>query len=90
VKLEFTEISMIEIESFYNQILEDINKFTGETYTVDFSAVEILSLPAIQVLISLKNYCDNQNIKLECINIYSNSIIQLLETYNLKEKLGVK
>jgi len=90
VKLEFTEISMIEIESFYVQILEDIKSFTGEIYTVDFSNVEILSLPAIQVLISLKNYCENRNIKLECINISSSSILQSLETYNLKEKLGVK
>jgi len=81
---------MIEIESFYDLVLEDVKKFTGEVYTVDFIDVEILSLPAIQVLISLKNYCDNKNIKLECVNIDSNSIIQSLETYNLKEKLGVK
>lgn len=90
MKLEFTEISMLEIESFHNQILEDIQEFTGEVYSIDFSTVEILSLPAIQVLISLKNYCNNQNIKLECINIHSNSIIQSLDTYNLKDKLGVK
>ena len=90
MKLEFTEISMLEVESFHKQILEDIKSFTGEMYTVDFSDVEILSLPAIQVLISLKNYCDNKDIQLECINIDSNSIIESLETYNLKDKLGVK
>lgn len=90
MKLEFTEIGMIEIESFHNQILKDVQEFTEKVYTVDFSNVEILSLPAIQVLISLKNYCDKKNIKLECINIQSNSIMQSLDTYNLKDKLGVK
>ncbi len=90
MKLEFTEISMIEIESFYEQILEDVLNFTGSTYSLDFSNVEILSLPAIQVLISVKNYCNTQDIKFECTNIHSSSILQSLETYNLKDRLGVR
>ena len=90
MKLEFTEISMIEIEAFYEQILEDVLQFKGATYSIDFSKVEVLSLPAIQVLISVRNYCNTQDISFECTNIHSNSILQSLETYNLKDRLGVK
>jgi len=90
MKIEFSEISMIEIESFYTQLLEDVSTFHGETYSLDFVNVEVLSLPAIQVLLALKKHCDDENIKLECLNITSDSILQSLEIYNLKDKLGVK
>lgn len=90
MKIEFSEISMIEIESFYNLLLNDITTFKENIYTLDFSEVETLSLPAIQILISLKKYCDNESIQLESININSATILQSLEIYNLKNILGVK
>ena len=90
MKLEFTEISMPEIEDFYKSILDDISSFKGDTYTLDFDGVETLSLPAIQVLISLKKYCEEKDIELECINIKSSNIIETLEIYNLKNRLGIQ
>ena len=90
MKLEFTEISMTEIDDFYQCILTDISKFEGEKYTLDFVSVESLSLPAIQILISLRKHCDDKNIQLECININSSNITESLEIYNLKDRLGIK
>lgn len=90
MKIEFNEIGMIEIVDFYEQVLNDITNFTESVYSLDFSEIEVLSLPAIQVLLSLKKYCDSKNIKLECINIESDNIKQSLTIYNLNEILGVK
>jgi anti-anti-sigma regulatory factor len=80
---------MIEIESFYQTIIEDMSDWESETYTLDFINVEIISLCAIQMLLSLKKFCDESNIQLICTNINSNNIIQTLKTYHLLETLGV-
>jgi len=90
VKIEFSEIGMIEIEEFFKLIISDIIEYTEKEYILDFDNVEVLSLAAIQILISLKKYCDEKHIEFNCININSNSILQSLEIYNLKETLGIK
>jgi hypothetical protein len=89
VKIDFSEISMIEIDSFYKKLLEDIALNTEDIYTLDFNDVESLSLPAIQIIISLKKYCEKSNLQLKCINITSNKIIQEIETYNIQDIFGV-
>jgi len=90
VKIEFNEIGMLEIETFYNQLVEDISSYTDDVYTLDFLEVEMITLPAIQVLLSFKKHCNKKNIELESINIHSDHILQAIETYNLKKTLGVK
>jgi anti-anti-sigma regulatory factor len=88
VLIELSEIGMNEIESFYKSIKNDIYQYKNDIYILDFSKVEILSLCAIQLLICLKKHCNESNIRLSCININSNNIIQSLKTYNLQDTLG--
>jgi len=89
MKIDFTEISMIEIDSFYTKLVEDLSLNDNASYTLDFLDVEFISLPAIQIIISLKKHCDASNIELKCININSPKIIQAIKTYNIQNIFGL-
>lgn len=87
--IEFNELSIIEIEEFKSLLLDTIKNLSDDTLTLDFSSVEKIDLISIQVLISCKKYCDDLDIKFNCINLQSNQLKQSIEIYNLKHTLGI-
>ncbi|PHR72051.1 MAG: hypothetical protein COA66_07550 [Arcobacter sp.] len=89
MKIDFTEIGMIEIDSFYKKLVSDLSGKNNAIYTLDFADVESLSLPAIQIIISLKKHCDACNIELKCINIVSHKILQSIKIYNIEDVFGL-
>ena len=89
MKISLTELSITEIETFYKMILDHLNHLDGSILTLDFESVESVDLSVIQLLLSLKKYCDGVDITMNCINIQSEQFKQSITTYNLVEKLGV-
>lgn len=58
MKIEFNELTINEIDSFYNSLLS-IDASEGKIL-LDFEDVEIIDLSIYQLLISFKKYCDSK------------------------------
>jgi ABC-type transporter Mla MlaB component len=52
--------------------------------------VQKIDLSNIQLILSLKKYCDEKNIKLNITNITAKSVKQTLKMFNLNSTLGVE
>ena len=85
----FKELNIYEIEKFHQKILEDI-KTTATSFTLDFTDVQKIDLSNIQLILSLKKYCDTKNIKLNITNIKARSVRQTFKMFNLNSTLGVE
>ena len=87
-KITYNELNIYEIENFHRDILNSLEAY-GDIFELDFEDVSKIDLNSVQLLISLKKYCDEQNIKLKLINISTKQIKQILKMYNLTDYLGV-
>ena len=88
--LGFDELNIYEIENFKQEILNDLeeNESPGK-FELDFEFVEKIDLSSIQLILSLKKYCDTNNIDLTITNIKARQVKQSFKMYNLKTSLGV-
>ena len=89
MKIEFSELSIIELKEFKFLLLETVKNHDDDTFTLDFVNVEKIDLVNIQVLLSCKKYCDELNIKFKCANLQTNQLKQSIEIYNLNNTLGI-
>lgn len=90
MKIPFHEIGMIELEQFHKMLLESVENKDVESLVLDFSDVSKMGLCSVQVLISLKKYCDEFNIELKLENMGSSQLKNSIQTYKLDEILGIK
>ena len=89
MKISFKELNIYEIEKFHQKILKDI-KTAKTSFTLNFADVQKIDLSNIQLILSLKKYCDEKNIKLNITNITAKSVKQTLKMFNLNSTLGVE
>ena len=89
MKIQLQEINMYEIESLHKKILNEI-KNVKSSFTLNFANVEKIDLCGIQLVISLKKYCEEKNITLKITNINSPQIKNLLERFSLENTLGLE
>lgn len=87
MKISFEEITINEIEEFYKMIQEELNSLSEKKLVLDFENVEQIDLITIQILISLKKYCNDKQIELEFLNMSSRNILESIEVYNLQKHL---
>lgn len=88
--LGFDELNIYEISNFKQEILNALEENESkDKFELDFEFVESIDLSSIQLLLSLKKYCDDKKLKLHLININAKSIRQKLKLFNLNETLGV-
>lgn len=89
MKIEFEEISISEIELFYNQIISNIKEIKDEKVLLDLENVEKIDICGMQVFLALKKYCDNLDISLEFKNIDSPNLQESIKIYNLEKLFGM-
>ncbi len=90
MKITFDELCIQDIESFYKILLNEVSNINNKSFILDFIDVERVDLSAIQLIISLKKYCDSLDISLELININSSQLEQSIQIFNLENILGIK
>lgn len=88
MKISFNELTIYEIEKFHQTILKEI-KSSKTSFTLNFSNVEKIDLSNIQLLLSLKKHCDEQNINLKLTNIESRQLKQTFKMFDLHSILGI-
>ena len=84
----FEELDIYKTEQFYKSILDELETI-DDVFVLDFKNVQKIDLASIQLILSLKNFCDLKNIILNIKNINSRQIKQIFQLFNLKEKLGL-
>ena len=90
MKISFNELSIYEVENFKQEILNALEENEDKNiFELDFEFVESIDLSSIQILLSLKKYCDKEKLKLQLININAKAIKQKFKLLNLNEVLGV-
>ena len=89
MKISFKELNIYEIEKFHQKILKDI-KTAKTSFTLNFADVQKIDLSNIQLILSLKKYCDEKNIKLNITNIKAKQVKQIFKMFNLNSILGVQ
>ena len=89
MKITFKELNIYEIEKFHQKILKDIQT-TKKSFTLNFADVQKIDLSNIQLILSLKKYCDEKGIKLNITNVTAKQVKQTLKMFNLNATLGVE
>ena len=88
MKISFTELNIHESENFHSKILKELES-TNSSFTLNFANVKEIDLNSIQLILSLKKYCDENNINLKITNIEARQVKQSFKMYNLNTALGV-
>ena len=89
MKIQNSELNIYEIESFHQKILKEIQT-AKRSFTLNFDNVEKIDLSNIQLIISVKKYCDENNIKLNISNIKTKQIKNMFKMFDLHKLLGVE
>ena len=90
MKIKFDELCIQEAEAFYKLLLDEIENLQGNPLILDFSNIEKIDLSTIQILISLKKYCESINMDLILINMNSSQVQQTINTFKLNSSLGLE
>lgn len=85
--ISYNELGITEIQSIFEEIQEELSNLEDNSFIIDFKNVEKIELCGIQLLLSLKKYCESSNISLKLNNIKYDDLEETIQTYNLKEKL---
>ena len=88
MKISFNELTIYEIEAFHQKLLKEITPIKN-TFTLNFADVQKIDLSNIQLILSLKKYCDDKNIHLKLINIQSKQLKQTFRLFNINERLNL-
>jgi len=89
MKIILTELTIYEIEGFYNKVLKELQN-TKKSFTLNFSDVEKIDLSAVQLLISINKFCLDRNINFKVTNIQARQVKQIFKMFNLYEILKVQ
>lgn len=88
MKISFTELNMYEVENFHKKVLKDLEK-AKSTFTLNFTDVTKIDLNNIQLLLSIKKYCDEKNIDLKITNLNSKQLKQTFKLFEIEKLIGV-
>lgn len=88
--VEFEELIIQDIESIHKVLLDEVSKIEEKSFILDFAQVERIDLSAIQLILSLKKYCESLNIDLKFINMNSSQLKQSIKVFNLTNLLGIE
>ena len=86
MKLESENFTIYEVEELKDQLLKEVQ--TYKDIEVDLSNVLKIDMTAIQLLLSLKKSCEQQNKSLEIINIDTN-VFKAFQLSGCDTALGV-
>jgi len=89
MKISFEELTMYEIESFHKKVLKELSN-AKSSFTLNFANVKKIDLNNIQLILSIKKYCDEHNINLRLTNIESKQLKQTFEIFNIEQNLGIQ
>ena len=88
MKISLNELSIYEIENFHKTILKEISS-SKTSFTLNFSNVEKIDFSNVQLILSLKKYCDEKKINLKLTNIDARQVKQTFKMFNLYDTLGI-
>ena len=88
MKIPFNELNIYVVENFHKKILKELAQ-AKTSFTLNFSNVEKIDLITIQLILSLKKYCDDKNINLKLTNIEARQVKQSFKMFNLDQTLGI-
>ena len=86
MKVALKEINIYEIEKLYKKIFKDVSSVKS-SYTLNLENVEKIDLSGVQLILSLKKYCDKNGITLKIININFQQLIDIFELFSLNKSL---
>ena len=89
MKISFKELNVYETEKFHQALLKEVHS-SKTSLTLNFSNVQKIDFINIQLILSLKKFCDEQNIKLKLTSIKSRQVKQIFTLFNLYEILGIQ
>lgn len=89
MKISFTELNMYEVENFHKKVLKDLEKVKS-SFTLNFTDVTKIDLNNIQLLLSIKKYCDEKNIDLKITNVNSKQLKQTFKLFEIEKLIGVE
>lgn len=88
MKISFNELTLDKIDDLHAEFLEHLEEIEDGKIILDFSDIKKVELPAIQLILSLKKYCDNNKIEFKIENLNTKSVKQTLSLLNLTKILG--
>jgi anti-anti-sigma regulatory factor len=88
MKISFEELTIYEIDSFHKKVLKEIQN-SKSSFTLNFASVKKIDLNVIQLLLSIKKYCDEKNINLKLTNIEAKQVKQTFKIFNVENTLGI-
>ena len=88
MNISFTELNTYNIENFHSEILKELESTTS-SFILDFEGVEKVDLINIQLILSLKKYCDEKDIGLKLINIKAKQIKQTFRLFHLDKMVEI-
>jgi len=89
MKISFTELNMYEVENFHKKVLKDLEKVKS-SFTLNFTDVTKIDLNNIQLLLSIKKYCDEKNIDLKITNVNAKQVKQTFKMFEIEKLIGVE
>jgi len=89
MKISFEELTIYEIDSFHKKVLKEVQN-SKSSFTLNFSSVKKIDLNVIQLLLSIKKYCDEHSINLKLTNIEAKQVKQTFKIFNVEDILGIK
>lgn len=89
MKISFEELTIYEIDSFHKKVLKEIQN-SKSSFTLNFSTVKKIDLNVIQLLLSIKKYCDENDISLKFTNIETKQVKQTFKIFNVVDMLGIE
>ena len=89
MKITLEELNIYKVEEFHKKILKDLEK-ANSSFTLNFTNVKKVDLNSIQLILSLKKYCDEKSIDLKITNIEARQVKQSFKMFNLYSLLGIK
>ncbi|MCU7836797.1 MAG: STAS domain-containing protein [gamma proteobacterium symbiont of Taylorina sp.] len=88
MKILLNELNIYEVENCHKKILKEVQSVKS-SFTLNFSNVEKIDLNSIQLILSLKKYCDEKAIHLKLTNIEARQVKQTFKMFNLNQTLGI-
>ena len=89
MKIHLEELNIYEVDNFYKKLLKEVTSTKYSSFTLNFINVEKIDLSNVQLILSLKKYCDDKNITLKFTNIKSDNVKHILSMFNLNQKLEI-
>jgi anti-anti-sigma regulatory factor len=89
MKLLFNQLKINEVEAFQKLLMDEIQSLENKILELDFEDIEEIDFCVIQLLISLKKYCDEIDINIKYLNVNSRQVKQAIKMFGLEKTLGI-